>query len=442
MSKLAAIVAELRRGIEGEVTDRVPDRYQTDFGGLRKKQADILVTARNEQDIVHTLKVAQEAEVPVTVRGAGHSCNGQSLCSGGIILENFIEGAQVEFLENDLVQVTGRSRWREVERLLNKSLRQTPILTDYLDMSVGGTLSVGGIGLNSIVNGFQVDNVCRVRLIQPNGHVLWCSPEENEELFRFALAGLGQVGIIEKVVMKTEPYRRFTHVITRKHASISEMLSYLPDLALPDNGVQHFNGYIYPGEVTSEYGYFSENKEFGSEWIAPILDRDCDQRRVYEDFPFEVQARRDRWLIPFHDHLRLWTDYIFDYDGMVRFMQLLEPQITKSPLSQTLKAIYILLIRRPAAHTNFALLPAPPGKLLFSVGMYTMVSPWHPVSLAQSLQVLQTALQMCCACGGRPYLYGCNHMDEMIKHKLYGSDYRTLLDLRSKCGSLLNTESF
>ncbi|MCY6494211.1 FAD-binding protein [Leptolyngbya sp. GGD] len=440
---MSDILDSLRQGIQGEVTDIVPAQYQTDFGGLRRKQPGILVTAHQEKDILHALEVAQTTGTSLTVRGAGHSCNGQSLNSGGILLENFSRSAEVEFLEDGLVEVSGRSCWRAVEECLNQAGRQSAVLTDYLDLSVGGTLSVGGMGLNSIAHGFQVDQVRRLRLIQPNGQVLWCSPHENETLFRFALAGLGQVGIIDKVVMQTQPFSKFTHTVKRQHDSVSEMLEFLPELAAPNSGIQHFNGYISLNEIASEYGYMSQQEQFSDACIAPALYQDSDQVKTEQDFPFQLQARRDVWLSAFPDHFQIWTDYIFDYANVVRFMEFLEPLMREQPLSEALKAIYILMIRRPVDHTNFAFLPAPKGTLLFSVGLYTMVSRWNPMLLTKTLPVLQMALQQCCALGGRPYLYGCNEMDERQKQAFYGADYLTLHELRRQHGlSNLNRESF
>ncbi len=442
-SSLKALVAELRGGGIGEVTDHVPDRYHTDFGGLRQKRASILVTAQREADVVHALQVARQAEIPLTVRGAGHSCHGQSLSQGGILLKNYIEEAEVTFLAGDQVEISARSRWRDVERQLNQAGRTSAVLTDYLDLSVGGTLSVGGMGLNSIAHGFQVDQVCRLRLLQPDGRGLWCSPQDHADLFRFALAGLGQVGVIETVVMQTQPFQQFTHTVKRQHQSISEMLAFLPELAASNSGVQHFNGYISLTEIASEYGYFSKKCSIDPTQLAANLYQPSDSTRVETDFPFQVQDRRDQWLSAFPEHFQIWTDYIFDYNNMIRFMAFLEPLMQQQPLAQSLKAIYILMIRRPSPHHHFAFLPAPPGDLLFSVGLYTMVSRWNPILLAKTLPTLQTALQKCYALGGRPYLYGFNEMDESSKQKFYGADYSTLQEIRRQHGlSGLNPETF
>jgi FAD/FMN-containing dehydrogenase len=254
-----------------ELTPEIPAQYHTDFGGVRRQSPKFLIDRETEADIVTTFATARSADLPVTIRGAGHSCRGQSLSDGGILLRNYVEDAELTFLENGLIEISSRSRWRDVERQLNQAGRQMPILTDYLDMSVGGTLSVGGMGLNSIVHGFQVDNVVRLRLIRPDGTALWCSTTDNAELFRFALAGLGQVGMIERVVMQTVPFQPYTHTLKRNHRSVTEMLQFIPELAATNSGVEHFNGYISFDEVASEYGYFSDRAELTVDRLAPHL---------------------------------------------------------------------------------------------------------------------------------------------------------------------------
>jgi FAD binding domain len=425
-----------------ELTSEIPAQYHTDFGGVRRQTPKFLVDRETEADIVTTFAEARSSGLPLTIRGAGHSCRGQSLSDGGILLRNYVEEAELTFLEAGLVEISSRSRWRDVERQLNQAGRQVPILPDYLDMSVGGTLSVGGMGLNSIVHGFQVDNVVRLRLIRPDGTALWCSTQENAELFRFALAGLGQVGMIEQVVMRTVPFQPYAHTLKRHHSSVTEMLQFMPTLTAPGSGVEHFNGYISFDEIASEYGYFSDRAELAVDRLAPHLQTFDGPGRSETDFPFRMQDRRDVWMDSFPDHCQIWTDYIFDYAGVQQFMQFLEPVMQDAPLRQSLKAIYILMIRRPANATNFAFLPAKPGaEMLFSIGLYTMVPRWNPVLLGKTLPVLQTALQMCLAIGGRSYLYGFNEMDDLTKQKFYGADYARLAELRQG-GDWLNPTSF
>src|SRR5262245_16942631 len=63
-------------------------------------------------------------------------------------------------------------------------------------LTVGGTLSVGGIGETSYRYGAQVDNVRELDVVTGAGELVTCSAERNDELFRMTLAGMGQCGLI------------------------------------------------------------------------------------------------------------------------------------------------------------------------------------------------------------------------------------------------------
>jgi FAD/FMN-containing dehydrogenase len=76
------------------------------------------------------------------------------------------------------------------------------VLTDYLDLSVGGTLIVGGIGGTVSAFGVQSDNVIDMEVVTGEGRRISCSASTNAELFDAVRAGLGQVGVIVKATLK------------------------------------------------------------------------------------------------------------------------------------------------------------------------------------------------------------------------------------------------
>jgi FAD/FMN-containing dehydrogenase len=78
--------------------------------------------------------------------------------------------------------VPGTWRWHEVEAAANARGRTIPVLTDNLDTTVGGTLSVGGIGTRSVSYGRQVDWVDALTLIRPDGTIVLCSPVSEPDL--------------------------------------------------------------------------------------------------------------------------------------------------------------------------------------------------------------------------------------------------------------------
>ena len=74
--------------------------------------------------------------------------------------------------------------------------RTFPVFTDYLGATVGGTLSLGGVGSRTWQLGAQTDHVLELEVVTAAGEVVRCSPREHPDLFDAVRCGLGQFGII------------------------------------------------------------------------------------------------------------------------------------------------------------------------------------------------------------------------------------------------------
>jgi FAD/FMN-containing dehydrogenase len=79
-----------------------------------------------------------------------------------------------------------------------------PVLTGYIGLSIGGTLSVGGISSGN-ARGAQVDHVRELEVVTGEGDVVVCSERRHKDLFEAVLAGLGQCGIITRAVVDLVP---------------------------------------------------------------------------------------------------------------------------------------------------------------------------------------------------------------------------------------------
>ncbi|MBW1642099.1 MAG: FAD-binding oxidoreductase, partial [Deltaproteobacteria bacterium] len=85
-----SVISKLERHQKGRVIrDRILlEEYRTDFGKVVIGEPRVVVIPHDEQDIIAIFKIANELQVPVSIRGAGHTCFGQSLSDGGILLVN------------------------------------------------------------------------------------------------------------------------------------------------------------------------------------------------------------------------------------------------------------------------------------------------------------------------------------------------------------------
>src|SRR5260370_35281222 len=91
----------------------------------------------------------------------------------------------------DQASVGAGATWRQVLRGTLAVGLTPPVLTDYLGLSVGGTLSVGGLSGSSFRHGAQVDHVTELEVVTGSGMRELCSPTPNPDLFGAVRAGLG-----------------------------------------------------------------------------------------------------------------------------------------------------------------------------------------------------------------------------------------------------------
>jgi len=225
------VQTEITRHLKGKVLrdNLLIEEFRSDFGHTIRKEPRVIVVPKDDHDITTTLKIAGEYQVPVSIRGAGHTCYGQSLSDGGILLVNYDMNPKVK-LENGIVSAHTKTRWIELEQLINRNKLTSPVLTDYLELTVGGTISVGGYGLRSFQYGAQVDNIIELEVILPSSQTLICSSKENSDLFRYTLCGLGQLGFVSKVKFKPIPYRQYTLVFYIMCRSTKEFLATLKNI--------------------------------------------------------------------------------------------------------------------------------------------------------------------------------------------------------------------
>lgn len=147
---------------------------------------------------------AAAREFSLVARGRGHSHNGEAQSDGGVVLD-MNELNTIHEISRDHVVVDAGARWSEVLAATLPQGLTPPVLTDYLELSVGGTLSVGGIGGASGHHGLQTDNVIELEVITPGGAHVACSPQTNTELFDAVRAGNGDHGVIARATLKLIP---------------------------------------------------------------------------------------------------------------------------------------------------------------------------------------------------------------------------------------------
>ena len=195
------------RGIEVLETAAARAAFATDAGGTAYGLPHGVVVARSTEQVALLLQAAQQHRVPVTVCGGGLTTEGESVAFGGVLLD--MTGMS-RVLHIDAETLTVRTEAGIFWHSLAEELRRQDL--DYLSAplnltsSVGGTLGVGGIDVNSARLGCSADQALALQVVTPTGEIVECSDTRNAELFQRVILGYGQFGVITEATLRVRPY--------------------------------------------------------------------------------------------------------------------------------------------------------------------------------------------------------------------------------------------
>ncbi|GKD19295.1 cytokinin dehydrogenase 3-like protein [Tanacetum coccineum] len=195
----------------------------SDYGKLVQEIPIGVLRPSSVSDIVQLVKTSYESASPFTIaaRGNGHSVRGQAMAKDGVVVDMSTLNSSRGLFGNTGIRVSGDALlgfYADVggEQLWIDVLRTTlaqglaPVSwTDYLYLTVGGTLSNAGISGQSSFRGPQISNVLEMDVITGKGELMTCSKDINSDLFYAVLGGLGQFGIITRarIVLDKAPKR-------------------------------------------------------------------------------------------------------------------------------------------------------------------------------------------------------------------------------------------
>jgi cytokinin dehydrogenase len=193
-----------------------------DFGHIVHRTPERVVLAGSPADVAAAVRWAAGRGLQLAPRGRGHSTFGRSQVEGGVVVD-MSALRRVLRVEGDRVVVEAGATWSEVvDATLARGL-VPPVLPDYLELSVGGTLAVGGVGATTSACGVVGDNVLELEAVTGTGERVTCS--EGDALFDAIRAGLGQVGVVTRATLRLVPAPESVHVEERWFGDLATMLS-------------------------------------------------------------------------------------------------------------------------------------------------------------------------------------------------------------------------
>jgi cytokinin dehydrogenase len=192
----------------------------TDFGRIISRTPRAVHRPSSRADIAALLRWASKHGSRVSARGQGHSIYGRALAENGTVIDMSVMSTIGE-VQPDRVVVEAGATWGAVLEATLKHGLTPPVLTNYLGLSVGGTIAIGGIGGTSSSYGLQTDHVLDLDVVTGEGRELTCSASANPDLFDVIRGGLGKCGIVTRATLR----------LVRAPAHVRRFQLFYPDLA-------------------------------------------------------------------------------------------------------------------------------------------------------------------------------------------------------------------
>lgn len=183
--------------------------FSRDFGRLKEGTPWAVLRPGSVQDVVRMVCYARDNGLKIAMNGRSgsgddlesHSSYGQAEVPGGISIDAR-SLSRIEHIGSHHAVVQAGVTWGMLTDAALLEGRTPPALTDYLHLSIGGTLSVGGIGGTVQKYGLQVDNVDSIDVVTGTGRLVTASATSHPALFHAVLSGAGQCGIIVRATVR------------------------------------------------------------------------------------------------------------------------------------------------------------------------------------------------------------------------------------------------
>jgi FAD/FMN-containing dehydrogenase len=210
-SKAGAALSALREDLSGDVfapDDPGYDEARAVFNAMIDRRPAVIAQCVNEDDVVRAVRFARDLDLPVAVRGGGHSVAGMALNDGGLVVDlRHMRGVTIDPAA-EAVRVAGGATMSDLDRACQPhGLATTGGRASTT--GVGGFVLGGGSGWLDRWCGLAVDNLLGVELVTADGERVYASADDHPDLFWALHGGGGNFGIATALTLKLHELPEF-----------------------------------------------------------------------------------------------------------------------------------------------------------------------------------------------------------------------------------------
>src|SRR5436190_2769581 len=202
-----ATVQELREAVRGEILTPADAGYEEAariWNGAHDGSPALVVRCTGAADVIAAVGFARSNDLPVAVRGGGHSVAGFSTCDGGIVIDlSRMNDVRVDAAARRAT-VGGGAVWADVDHETQAhGLATTGGLVS--STGVGGFTLGGGIGWTMRKFGLACDNLVAADVVTADGRLVRASESDDRDLLWGLRGGGGNFGIVTQFELELHP---------------------------------------------------------------------------------------------------------------------------------------------------------------------------------------------------------------------------------------------
>lgn len=202
-----SIVETLKANLQGQIIlpeNQGYEKARQVYNALIDRRPLLIIRCAGVADVISTVNFARKYELPVSIRGGGHSLAGFAVCNDGIVIDlSNLKSIRVD-PQRSTARVGGGCTWGELDDATHAFGLATPggIISTT---GIGGLTLGGGIGYLTRKYGLSCDNLISVDIVTADGQFLTASSETNADLFWGVRGGGGNFGIVTSFEFKLYP---------------------------------------------------------------------------------------------------------------------------------------------------------------------------------------------------------------------------------------------
>lgn len=158
--------------LDGHLSLKDNEDAAKDFGNIHHFPPLAVLHPKSVSDISRTIKhvfeKGSDSELKIAARGHGHSLQGQSQAHEGLVIKmESLQGHEMKIHSGEFpyVDVSGGELWINILHETLKHGLAPKSWTDYLHLTVGGTLSNAGISGQAFKHGPQINNIFQLEVV-------------------------------------------------------------------------------------------------------------------------------------------------------------------------------------------------------------------------------------------------------------------------------------